>query len=66
VLVRIRTKPTMVFSPNALAASRAMWALDQHETHAVRTHHDWCLLGDVEHAGGDFVHALFAQAWRGV
>jgi hypothetical protein len=28
-------------------------ALNQHETRAIRTHQDWCLLADVEHAGGD-------------
>jgi hypothetical protein len=54
-------KPTMIFSPCAPWRRPAGAALDQHETPAVPTHQDWCLLADVKHAGGDFVHALLHE-----
>ena len=49
------------FLAKRLGGFQPVYALDQHETRAVRTHQDRCLLTDVEHACGDFVNALLHE-----
>ena len=49
------------FLAERLGGFQPVQALNQHETRAIRTDQDWCLLADVEHAGSDFVHALLDE-----
>jgi hypothetical protein len=55
VLARFRGEADDGFLAERLGGFQPVYALDQHETRAVRTHQDGCLLADLEHAGGDFV-----------
>jgi hypothetical protein len=61
MLARFDAEADDGFLAERLGGFQPVQALDQHEPRAVRTHKDWCLLADVEHAGGDFVHALLHE-----
>ncbi len=58
MLSRFHAEADDSFLAERLGGFQPVQALDQHETRAIRTHQDWCLLADFEHAGSDFVHAL--------
>jgi hypothetical protein len=53
VLARFHAEADDGFLAKRLGGFQPVQALDQHETRDVRSHQDWCLLADVEHAGGD-------------
>ena len=62
MLARFYAEADDGFLAERLDGFQPVQALNQHETRAIRTDQDWCLLADVEHAGSDFVRALFGRA----
>src|SRR5208282_4794868 len=61
VLARVDAKADDGLLAERLGGLQPVQPLDQHEARAVRPYQDRGLLAVLEHAGGDFVHALLLE-----